>query len=64
MIKIKDVLDVILKDDNQTTGGISHTTETVEDFIMDTDLKPTDSLEALNRELKLCGIQPVVINKR
>lgn len=59
MKTIKDVLSVELVDDNTPYGGKAHLTETVEDFIQETNLSTTDSIQKLNRELKLCGIKPI-----
>lgn len=56
---IRDVLSIQLKDDYSENGGISHIGETVGDFIAYTNLKLDDSIAALNRELKLCGICPI-----
>lgn len=63
MKTIKDVLSVELVDDYTPNGGKAFSNETVEDFIKDTDLSTTDSIQALNRELKLCGIKPIIIKK-
>lgn len=60
LLTIRDVLSVQLKDDYSENGGISHIGETVRDFICDTNLKLDDSIAALNRELKICGLCPIV----
>ena len=59
MKRIKDVLSVELKDDSTPYGGKAFSNETVADFITESELTPSDSIEALNQELKLCGIKPV-----
>lgn len=60
LVTIGDILSIQLKDDHSTTGGIAYIGETVGDFIRDTNLKLDDSISALNRELKLCGVCPIV----
>lgn len=62
MKTIKDVLSVELMDDNTPHSGKAYANETVEDFIQDTNLSTTDSIQKLNRELKLCGIKPITTN--
>lgn len=57
---IKNYLHIELTDDNTTKGGISFVGETVKDFLQDTDLKSSDSLEKLNKELVACGIEPII----
>ena len=61
MKTIKDILSAELVDDNTPNGGKAFSNETVNDFIKNTDLSTTDSIQALNRELKLCGIKPITI---
>lgn len=57
--KIRDYLNYELEDDDTEVGGVSFNGETVEDFIGDTDLKPDDDLDTLNKALVSCGIRPV-----
>lgn len=61
MTTIKTVLSVALVKDHTPYG--EEQIQTVEDFIKDTNLSTRDSLQALNRELKLCGIKPISIKK-
>lgn len=60
LVTIGDILSIQLKDDHSANGGIAYIGETVGDFIRDTNLKLDDSISALNRELKLCGVCPIV----
>ena len=61
MIKIKDVLDVVLEDDETPYGGTEFLGETVRDFIGYTELIGMDSVQELNKALKECGIKPLTI---
>lgn len=59
MILNKNILNMQLLDDNTKHGGISFHSETVADFIAETNIKPK-SIEELNKELKACGIKPII----
>lgn len=61
MIKIKDVLDVVLEDDETPYGGTEFLGETVKDFLNYTELTGMDSIDELNTALKECGIKPLTI---
>lgn len=56
---IKDVLNVVLEDDNTECGGTSFNGETVADFIEDADLTQEQSVKELNKALKECGIKEI-----
>lgn len=55
----ENVKDVFLKDDETSTGGVSHANETVGDFCADEDIDLHTSIDDLNNTLKECGIKPV-----
>ena len=57
--QVRDFLDYELEDDDTETGGISFNGETVRDFIADTGIKDTDSIDTLNKALTTCGIRPI-----
>lgn len=61
MKKIKDVLGVVLTDDNSVDwGGTDGPAETVADFMNYCDnLNVNDSIEDLNKELVSVGIMPL-----
>ena len=61
MLKIKDVLDIELRDDNTETGGVAFLGETVADFIDNEDviLNEEDSVSELNKMLVECGIEEI-----
>ena len=62
MKKIKDVLNVVLVDDNNVSwGGTDGLNETVADFMNYCDnLTVNDSIEELNKELVSVGILPLI----
>lgn len=62
MKKIKDVLNVVLVDDNSVSwGGTDGLNETVADFMNYCDnLTVNDSIEELNKELVSVGILPLI----
>lgn len=55
----RNILNMQLLDDNTKHGGVSFHGETVADFIAETNIKPK-SIEKLNKELKTCGIKPII----
>lgn len=61
MKKIKDILDIELRDDNTKNGGVAFLGETVADFIDDDDiiLNEEDSVSELNKILVECGIEEI-----
>ena len=59
MKTIKDVLNIVLKDDETEMGGIEYPGETVSNFIQYTDLNLNDSIDLLNEELKDSGIKTI-----
>lgn len=61
MKKIKDILDVILLDDESSEGGISFAGETVKDFIEEVEIDENETVSVLNDALKDCGIKPIEI---
>lgn len=66
MKKIKEVLNVILEDDDSLEGGISFVGETVKDFINEVEIDENDDISVLNEHLKECGIKPIrlIIHKK
>lgn len=56
-LKIQNVLDVLLEDDDRSKGGISFTGETVADFVFSSGLDQDESLDVLNNSLSQCGIR-------
>ena len=56
---IKDVLNVVLQDDDTEYGGVSFSGETVGDFISDAGLTQEQPIEELNSVLKECGIKEI-----
>ena len=56
---IKDVLNVVLQDDDTEYGGVSFSGETVADFISDAGLTQEQPIEELNSVLKECGIKEI-----
>ena len=61
-MKIKDFLDYELKDDNTEFGGISHVGETLGDFIAEVGMSETCDIDDINKILKECGIEPIMIS--
>ena len=61
-MEVKDFLDYKLKDDNTEFGGISYIGETLEDFIAEVGISETCSINDINKALKECGIEPIVIS--
>lgn len=63
MKKIKDVLSVVLTDDNNINWvGVDGPVETVADFMEYCDnLNVNDSIEDLNKELVSVGIMPLQV---
>ena len=58
MKKVKDVLNVVLEDDNSPYGGIAFESETVDDFMHDAImLNENDYVSELNKLLVECGIK-------
>lgn len=56
---IKDVLNVVLQDDDTEYGGAGFSGETVADFISDAGLTQEQPIEELNSVLKECGIKEI-----
>lgn len=62
----KNLLDIILKDDNTEKGGIPHNEYSSWEFIRDTGVVPNyrilthEELDTLNKSLKENGILPLV----
>ena len=46
-----------LKDDNTDTGGISHSEETLGEFMDECDINPEDDIICLSRALVECGVE-------
>lgn len=70
MLTIKDALGpkwntIRLYDDNSTPwGGISHSEETLGEFMADGEISPFDSIGELQKGLKKCGIKQLEIADR
>jgi len=70
VVKIKDVLGpkwntIRLYDDNSTPwGGISHSEETLGEFMAVGEISPFESIGKLQRALKDCGIRQLEIADR
>lgn len=58
-MEIKDFLDYKLKDDNTEFGGISYIGETLRDFVAEVEIYDIDDI---NKILKECGIEPIIIS--
>lgn len=56
----KKFLKVELQDGPGTTGGISFTGETLEDFLSEAGLSTDASMEEINKALVDCGILPIL----
>jgi len=56
---IAKYLDIELKDDNTSNGGISYAGETVRDFVLECNIGMNIALKELNKHLKSCGIQKI-----
>lgn len=63
-MKIKEVLHVVLQDDETSTGGLAFEGEMVKDFIADPDMLLTtnDYVSELNKALIECGIKPLSVS--
>ena len=51
--------NIILKDDETETGGVSFHGETLYDFMLSCDIPLTADEDVINKALKECGIMPV-----
>lgn len=54
-----NILDIKLKDDTTSVGGISYTGYTVKDFLDEQGLPYDMPISTLNSMLKLCGIKQI-----
>lgn len=52
------ILDIVLQDDETSTGGVSHDGETVGEFVATVN-RGFENLEDLNKALKECGIKEI-----
>lgn len=52
-----DYANIILQDDNTPYGGTAFEDETLGEFMDEVGIKPTDSMQKLNKALKNCGIK-------
>ena len=56
----EEMLGIVLKDDDNSYGGVSFPGETLKDFLNDVDINPDSiSLKEVDQILKECGIKPV-----
>lgn len=58
-LKVKDVLDVELQDDDTETGGVSFTGEKVKDIVDEFELDIEAPIDELNDVLREIGIKPI-----
>lgn len=58
MINIKSIGGILLRDDNSSTGGLSHSGETLEEFLASIGERFT-TINSANAALAECGIQPI-----
>ena len=49
--------DFRLKDDNTSTGGVSHPDETLDEFMAECDITFNDDIITLARALVECGVE-------
>lgn len=63
-MKIKDVLNVKLEDNEQSFGGIDFAGETVKDFIESVGLNENMDLNEFNKILCDCGIKEINMTKQ
>lgn len=52
-----DYAKIILQDDDTPYGGTAFEDETLEEFMDEVGIKPTDSMKKLNKALHDCGIK-------
>lgn len=57
MIGWRNIGSIILEDDITDKGGIAYDGETLVDFMIENNIKPSDSFVDLNKKLKECGIK-------
>jgi len=55
----KVILDTVLKDDETSTGGTSHSRETLQEFMEVAEIPQTCLLGYINMRLKESGIKPI-----
>lgn len=61
ILRVKDVLEVPLEDDNTLIGGVSFQGETVEDIVNELGINYNTTLRSFNKILKECGIKKIVL---
>lgn len=53
----RNIGSIILEDDTTDKGGVAYDGETLVDFMIENNIKPSDSFFDLNKTLKECGIK-------
>lgn len=62
-METRHLLDIVLTDDNTLLGGTSHSGETLQEFLEDTNINVNTPLDKVNIALKECGIAPIDTTK-
>src|SRR5699024_8142275 len=60
MKKLNNVLNTVLEDDNTANGGVSFKGETLRNFLDETGIDYTASIEEINSALIEYGIKPIM----
>ena len=53
----RNIGSIVLEDDTIDKGGIAYDGETLVDFMIENNIKPTDNFYDLNEKLEECGIK-------
>lgn len=53
----RNIGSIILEDDTTDKGGVAYDGETLVDFMIENNIKPSDNFFDLNKTLKECGIK-------
>src|SRR5699024_7418056 len=64
MKKLNNVLNTVLEDDNTANGGVSFKGETLKNFLDETGISYSASMEEINNALIECGIKPSIDEKQ
>ena len=62
-METRHLLDIVLTDDNTLLGGTSHSGETLQEFLEETNINVNTPLDKVNAALKECGIGPIDTTK-
>lgn len=60
MNKLNNVLNTVLEDDSTANGGVSFKGETLKNFLDETGISYSASMEEINNALIECGIKPII----